>query len=96
MGNSHNSSTNFETRKKVFMDEFNYYNSRLQEEKKMVSIVDSSIDTHQDSNVISTTFRWKSGGNQVFLTGTFTNWKYHILMEKNKNEFYTIVVRLQK
>ena len=37
-------------------------------------------------------FRWNHPGDSVFLTGTFTDWKNHIRMEKMEDEFKHIMV----
>ena len=41
---------------------------------------------------INTIFKWKFGGNNVFITGTMTGWKNHIEMSKIKNEFECLLV----
>lgn len=41
---------------------------------------------------INTYFKWVFGGTQVYLTGSMTNWKDHILMEKVKNEYEIVLV----
>lgn len=39
---------------------------------------------------VNTIFRWNYEGTEVYVTGTFTNWKEHIKLEKNGNEFSAI------
>lgn len=41
---------------------------------------------------INIPFKWCYGGDIVYLTGTFTNWTNHILMNKIINEFQYILV----
>lgn len=40
---------------------------------------------------MNTTFRWIYGGEQVYVTGSFTNWKNHIILTKIGREFSTII-----
>ena len=40
---------------------------------------------------MNTVFRWNYGGNEVFVTGTFTNWQNHVRLQKNGNEFSAIL-----
>jgi len=37
-------------------------------------------------------FRWNHQGDEVLLTGSFTDWKNHIRMEKIEDEFKYIMV----
>lgn len=55
----------------------------------------SEDTTFKESNLINTSFKWTYGGNSVFVTGTFTNWKDHVPLQKVGNEFNTIL-RLAK
>ena len=54
------------------------------------SLVSSLTDetTHvQESNSINFTFKWVYGGNEVFVIGSFNNWKERLRMDKRQNEF---------
>lgn len=44
------------------------------------------------SIVVNTSFKWTHGGNNVFLTGTFTGWTDHYPLQKVGNEFTGILV----
>lgn len=43
--------------------------------------------------VIQISFRWIDGGSVVYVTGTFTNWRNHILMNHVINEFQLVLVQ---
>ena len=43
---------------------------------------------------INTEFFWDEGGNNIYLTGSFCNWKEFFLMEKNENGIYRINLML--
>jgi len=40
---------------------------------------------------VNTVFRWNYGGNEVYVTGTFTNWENHVKLQKAGNEFSAIL-----
>lgn len=44
--------------------------------------------------VIQISFKWVEGGSVVYVTGTFTNWRNHILMNRVINEFHLVLVRV--
>lgn len=41
--------------------------------------------------VVNVVFRWNYEGNEVYVTGTFTNWQKHIKLQKTGNEFSVIL-----
>lgn len=41
--------------------------------------------------MVNTTFRWTYGGAVVYVTGTFTNWRNHIAMNRVFNEFNLVL-----
>ncbi|KAL3872836.1 hypothetical protein ACJMK2_036028 [Sinanodonta woodiana] len=41
--------------------------------------------------LLPTVFKWEGGGKEVFLTGSFNNWKTKIPLVKSHGDFYTIV-----
>jgi hypothetical protein len=41
-------------------------------------------------------FLWKEGGNEVFITGTFCDWKKKFKMNKNKNNIFEEELVLEK
>lgn len=52
------------------------------------SLQSNSSSTHKDSNdLVEVEFIWKEGGNEVFLTGSFVNWKQWFNLEKKENIF---------
>ena len=61
------------------------------EEKKMKSNL-SSIETVK----VPVTFEWDNGGNNVYLTGEFCNWKQFFLMKKEENGKFILNLSLPK
>lgn len=43
-----------------------------------------------DSKVLPTVFKWEGGGKQVYISGTFTEWKT-LPMVKSHGDFVTII-----
>ena len=46
--------------------------------------------------MIPVTFEWDKGGNNVYLTGSFCNWKQFFLMKKEKNGKFILNLNLPK
>ena len=44
------------------------------------------FDGSEDEHLVAV-FRWEHGGNKVFLSGTFNNWKTNIPMHRGGNDF---------
>ncbi|ESO83572.1 hypothetical protein LOTGIDRAFT_133271, partial [Lottia gigantea] len=40
---------------------------------------------------LPTVFKWEGGGKEVYIGGSFNNWKAKIPLVKSQNDFYTIV-----
>ncbi|XP_045495011.1 5'-AMP-activated protein kinase subunit beta-1 isoform X2 [Colias croceus] len=53
------------------------------------TLTDSS-KTIEDVKVLPTVFKWEGGGKQVFISGTFTDWKT-IPMVRSHRDFVTII-----
>lgn len=73
-----------------------YYNKEKEEidysgEKKIKEHITSS-----QINKVPVLFEWDQGGNSVYVTGNFCNWKQFFLMEKNSNGIYTLTLNLNK
>ena len=51
---------------------------------------DTCVISREGVRNIPTVFRWEHGGNQVYLTGTFTNWTRKIPLHRSGNDFLTI------
>lgn len=47
----------------------------------------SGIKSADRDNDVLTKFTWNYGGNSVYLTGSFNNWKKNIQMDKQGDEF---------
>ena len=62
-------------------------NSQIQEEKTITS---------EKSDKMPTTFEWDNGGNNVYVTGSFCNWKQFFLMKKNSQGTFLLTLNLPK
>lgn len=47
--------------------------------------------THDAEKLLPTVFKWEGGGKEVYISGTFNNWKHKIAMTKSHGEFCTII-----
>ncbi|CAG8454110.1 14633_t:CDS:10 [Ambispora leptoticha] len=48
-------------------------------------------DEQEESKAIPTIITWSQGGNNVFVTGSFNNWKKNIRLCKSSNDFTTVI-----
>ena len=59
----------------------------------------SDVQTNQNNNSnikeIRTEFYWDEGGNNIYITGSFCDWKEFFLMEKKEKGVYNKVLMLQ-
>eukprot|EP01017_Pseudomicrothorax_dubius_P049154 TRINITY_DN9099_c0_g1_i6.p1 TRINITY_DN9099_c0_g1~~TRINITY_DN9099_c0_g1_i6.p1 ORF type:complete len:235 (+),score=40.08 TRINITY_DN9099_c0_g1_i6:147-851(+) len=49
---------------------------------------DNTLDTSEETLPVLVPFRWRCGGERVFLTGAFTQWTAHVPMERSGDEFF--------
>jgi hypothetical protein len=69
------------------------------EKKQKVDLKLSNIEPKPDINInkdnnIRTEFYWDEGGNEIYITGSFCEWKDFFLMEKNEKGIYTKILML--
>ena len=69
------------------------------EKKQKVDLKLSNIEPKPDINLnkdnnIRTEFYWDEGGNEIYITGSFCEWKDFFLMEKNEKGIYTKILML--
>ena len=69
------------------------------EKKQKVDLKLSNIELKPDINLnkdnnIRTEFYWDEGGNEIYITGSFCEWKDFFLMEKNEKGIYTKILML--
>ena len=50
----------------------------------------------ENNSLIPTTFEWDNGGNSVFLTGSFCQWKQFFLMKKDLENNFVLNLNLPK
>jgi len=60
-------------------------NSTEKETSPLSTINDHKIIT--EGNLVTTTFRWLEGGENVYLSGSWVNWNQRFIMTKSGNEF---------
>jgi hypothetical protein len=66
------------------------FNSEIAENKEKSKLSQTTTSEQSKVEKVMTTFKWKEGGNLVYVTGSFSNWTQWFLMsrsEKNPNEF---------
>ena len=64
----------------------NYFNDKLTKDK--------NISESNSNNLIN--FIWKEGGDEVFITGSFCDWKKRFKMNKNENNIFEKEILLLK
>jgi 5'-AMP-activated protein kinase regulatory beta subunit len=55
------------------------------------SQANQKLQPQNSDGLIPTVFRWTHGGANVFVTGTFNNWKERIPLNRSHEEFATII-----
>lgn len=83
-----------------FGDDLSDYNGIISTEESFESdeeIIEEITELKSyNLNKIPVTFEWESGGNSVYLSGSFCNWNQFFLMEKTSNGKHTLVLNLNK
>ena len=64
--------------------------------QKSIQIKEESNLVSEKSDVIPTTFEWKNGGNNVYLTGSFCNWNQFFLMKKISSGSFILTLNLPR
>ena len=75
----------------------NGYSSKLEESNKTnkkLEINKNSEDKINKNNEIKTEFYWDEGGDKVYITGSFCEWKSTFLMAKNDKGIHNITLSL--
>uniref|UniRef100_A0A0B7BBF5 5'-AMP-activated protein kinase subunit beta-1 n=1 Tax=Arion vulgaris TaxID=1028688 RepID=A0A0B7BBF5_9EUPU len=65
--------------------------NRLVEERQRARNSSQQLSDGATNQLLPTVFRWQGGGKEVFVTGSFNNWKTKIPMAKSQTDFFTIV-----
>jgi hypothetical protein len=53
----------------------------------------NKLKLNQESkNLIRTIFHWKDQGNNVYITGNFSNWNQWFLMTKEPNQLFSLML----
>jgi len=77
--------------------------SESEDEDEEQNLEEKAANKKPKSNVLGVetlkvpvTFEWDSGGNNVYVTGTFCNWKQFFLMKKEENGKFVLNLNLPK
>ena len=65
------------------------------EDIKEISDVQTNQNNNSNVKEIRTEFYWDEGGNNIYITGSFCDWKEFFLMEKKEKGVYNKVLMLQ-
>ena len=83
------------------------YNDIINYEEEQMNIIyirnrikkqqyEESKNSNNINNKIPTMFEWSFKGNNVYLTGSFCNWKEFFLMKKDENGIFRLVLDLNR
>ena len=92
-----NTITDFNLNLSLNTSDYNQIKSSISEESlsKTKSEKEKIIEKN-NSNKIPVTFEWKEGGNSVYLSGNFCNWKQLFLMQKNSEGNFFLKLDINK
>ena len=62
--------------------------NNLNNKIKIIDRINDNNNTENNKNEIKTEFFWDEGGNSIYLTGSFCQWKDFYLMEKNEQGIF--------
>ena len=65
------------------------------EDIKEINNIQTNQNNNSNINEIRTEFYWDEGGNNIYITGSFCDWKEFFLMEKKEKGVYNKVLMLQ-
>ena len=77
-------------------DEYNDYSKFNFDSEQTHKINELSNTVSEKIEKIPTTFEWDKGGNIVYVTGSFCNWKQDFLMKKEDNNHFLLTLNLPK
>ena len=65
------------------------------EDIKEINNIQTNQNNNENKKEIRTEFYWDEGGNNIYITGSFCDWKEFFLMEKKEKGVYNKVLMLQ-
>ena len=65
------------------------------EDIKGINNIQTNQNNNENKKEIRTEFYWDEGGNNIYITGSFCDWKEFFLMEKKEKGVYNKVLMLQ-
>ena len=94
--NSGNENNDFSEDEKINLNDLEEIKDETNKDSKEDKNKNGNKNTHMDNdshkennkNEINTEFFWDEGGNSIYLTGSFCEWKDFFLMEKNEEGIY--------
>ena len=93
--NALNENSDFSEDEKININDFEEFkidpNKNINEDKNKNNsnnYINDNNNTENNKNEIKTEFFWDEGGNSIYLTGSFCQWKDFYLMEKNEQGIF--------
>ena len=68
----------------------------IKETQNLDEKTENNISNKSSQNKVPVTFEWDQGGNSVYVTGNFCEWKQFFLMRKNNNGNFFLTLYLVK
>ncbi|KAI8787703.1 5-AMP-activated protein kinase subunit beta-1 isoform X1 [Biomphalaria glabrata] len=69
-----------------------FINRLVEERQRAATLTPGQEISHSTSSkLLPTVFKWEGGGKDVYLAGSFNNWKTKIPLAKSHGDFYTIL-----
>ncbi|XP_052272093.1 5'-AMP-activated protein kinase subunit beta-2-like isoform X2 [Dreissena polymorpha] len=64
---------------------------RYQRRARAATTLSQTDNRERETKLLPTVFKWEAGGKDVYVSGSFNNWKSKIPLAKSHGDFYTIV-----
>lgn len=62
-----------------------------QRRARAATTLSQTDNREKEDKLLPTVFKWEGGGKEIFVSGTFNNWKTKIPLAKSHGDFYTII-----
>ncbi|XP_060571073.1 5'-AMP-activated protein kinase subunit beta-2-like isoform X8 [Ruditapes philippinarum] len=62
-----------------------------QRRARAATTLSQTDNREKEERLLPTVFKWEGGGKEVFVSGSFNNWKTKIPLAKSHGDFYTII-----
>ncbi|XP_045171053.1 5'-AMP-activated protein kinase subunit beta-1-like isoform X8 [Mercenaria mercenaria] len=64
---------------------------RYQRRARAATTLSQTDNREKEERLLPTVFKWEGGGKEVYVSGSFNNWKAKIPLAKSNGDFFTIV-----